>query len=107
MLTLLIFPLSHTDMSILLPPKSKLNRLQHHVQVFTHSLREREGVTVLPQEHSDLDTSVEHLHALERGLGKFFIPVGEEVLLPGAGLLCSLVNQALQEKDFILNSKSK
>lgn len=88
-------------MSIILPPKRKQNRLQHHFQVFTHYCH-----LSLPQESSDLDASLKRLHVLERGLGKiFFIHAGKEALSPGGGLLCFLVNQALQQPDFILNPK--
>lgn len=95
-INILIFSLRHTDLSMLLCPKSKVNGLWHHMQLFTHSLREREGETPLPEVCSGLDTSVKHLWALNGGLKVFFfIPEGEEALLPGAGLLCSLINQAL------------
>lgn len=91
-------------MSIILLPKRKQNGLQHHLQVFTHYCH-----LSLPQESSDLDASLKRLHVLEGGLGKiflfFFIPAGKEALSPGAGLLCFLVNQALQQRDFILNPK--
>lgn len=71
-INILIFPLSHTDLSILLCPKSKVNGLWHDMQVFTHSLRKMEGETPLPEICSDLDTSVKHLWALKGGQKGFF-----------------------------------
>lgn len=92
----------HVNSSV---PREQTEQALASLQVFAHSFREREGVTPVPQECSDLNTSLKHLCALKEGLGNFFYPCRRGSL--GAGLLCSLVIQALQRQGFVLNFKSK
>lgn len=92
---------SHRRVNCSVSKEQTEQALASHPRVY--SLPSEKGKEFIPlsQECSDLNTSVKHLCALKGGLGKFFNPAGEEALLPSAGLLCSLVNQPLQQQGFI------
>lgn len=91
-------------MSIILPPKRKQNRLQHHLQVFTHYCH-----LSLPQESSDLAASLKRLHVLEGGLGKifFFIRAGKEALSPGAWITVLSCKPGFTAAGFYFKSQMK